>query len=194
MVFDPGEQAFEALRRSIVDRYAQAGVILDVRANAGGDERQAQTLAGLFVEGPVVYALTRAPGVDPAPPPRTLAPTPGRRPFRGEAAVLQGPRVVSSGEAFLLMMKQAPRARRFGERSFGSSGNAGPVDLGNGVVLMLPRWRTFDPSGAPLERHGVAPDEVVVMRPGDPEDAVLAAALRWLRRRARCGRGLRSRG
>lgn len=160
----------------------RAGLVLDVRPNSGGDERQGQALAGLFVEAPVVYALTRAPSLDAAPPPRTIAPTRGRAPFHGEVAVLQGGRVVSSGEAFLLMMKQAPRARSFGERSFGSSGNPVSVDLGNRVTLLLPRWRTFDPSGAPLEGKGVTPDEHVVMRPGAGDDEVLAAALRWLRR------------
>lgn len=161
---------------------AHAGVLLDVRPNVGGDELQGRALAGLFVEAPVVYAKTRAPDIQPAPPPRMLVPTVGRRRFRGEVAVLQGPRVVSAGESFLLMMRQAPRARLFGERSFGSSGNPTLIDLGSGVELLLPRWRTFDPSDAPLEGRGVAPDEHVVMRPGAGADPVLDAALRWLRR------------
>lgn len=181
--FPPGREDLLAPALDAIEAAdASVGLILDVRPNPGGDELQARALAGLFVEAPAVYALTRAPDLDPAPPPRTLLPTPGRRPFRGEVAVLQGPRVSSSGEALLLMMKQAPRARRFGERSAGSSGNPAPVELGNGVALLLPRWRTFDPSGVPLEGQGVAPDEAVVMRPGDAEDPVLGAALRWLRR------------
>jgi hypothetical protein len=37
-----------------------------------------------------------------------------------------------------LVVRDPPRRLLFGERSYGSSGNARPIDLGNGVIVALP--------------------------------------------------------
>ena len=88
---------------------------------------------------------------------------------------------MSSAEAFLLMMRQAPQCTLLGERSYGSSGNPKPVTLANGVVAFLPSWVALTLDGDPLEGIGVSPD-VAVAFPGDPtdEDPLIDAALDWL--------------
>jgi hypothetical protein len=162
------------------------GLILDLRFNGGGDEAQARTIAGRFTATNVVYAQHRT--RDPAEPGgwspvrnRVLRAEPdAARRFPGKVAVLMGPRCMSSNEAFLLMVRAAG-ARLFGERSAGSSGNPKRFELGGGVTLSVPSWEAQDVDGTVLEGRGIEPHEVVVFDPAGANDAVLAAALRWLR-------------
>lgn len=166
------------------------GIVIDVRPNAGGDESVARRFASCFVAAPAVYARHRT--VDPSAPggfapaaERRITPADAPVRFTGQVAVLMGPANMSSCESFLWMIRAgvpSPRSRLFGERSFGSSGNPKPHDLGNGVTVVLPSWIDQDPDGNPIEGRGIEPDQNV---PGGadaslPEDPVLAAALSWL--------------
>ena len=164
-------------------------LILDLRANGGGDEELAQEIAGCFVEKAVLYARHRLRDPDlPSgftdPVDRVLQPAPADRPhFRGRVAVLQGRFTLSSAEALILMMRQAPGCVTIGETSYGSSGNPKPHDLGIGVTAWLPSWKAMDASGRETEGAGVPPDIVVeadstAFRAGDP---VIARALEILR-------------
>ena len=159
-------------------------LILDVRFNAGGDERLAAGIAGRFVEQPVVYARHRfrdASAPDGFSKPRSRTLNPARPGFRGRAVVLMGPTNVSSAEAFLLMMKQAPRCVLLGERSRGRSGNPKPVALANGVTVFLPSWVALTPEGEAIEGWGVAPD-IAVAFPDEAagEDPLIEGAREWL--------------
>jgi len=90
---------------------------------------------------------------------------------------------MSSCESFLLMMKRVPGDRLVGSRSYGSSGNPKPHDLGNGVLVHRPSWQDLMPDGKLLEGVGVEPDVAGPARPSDfvRGDPVLEAALRVLR-------------
>jgi len=94
-----------------------------------------------------------------------------------------GPVCMSSNEAFLLMMRQAPESRLIGLPSQGSSGNPRRHDLGNGVTVSLPSWIAMTADGRAFEGVGLAPDAVVETRREDFEraDPVLDEALAWLR-------------
>jgi len=70
---------------------------------------------------------------------RTLQPNSACGPYAGDVLVLSGPQVMSSSEAFLLMMREAG-ATLIGAPSFGSSGNPRPRELANGLVLYVPQW------------------------------------------------------
>lgn len=162
------------------------GVIVDVRFNGGGDEQQARSVAGRFTTTNVVYARHRT--RDPAEP-GGWSPVRNRvlrgeanatRHFTGKVAVLMGPKCMSSNEAFLLMMR-ATGARLFGERSAGSSGNPKRFDLGGGVALSVPSWEAQDAAGNGIEGRGIAPDQTVAFKASATKDAVLDAALTWLR-------------
>lgn len=166
-------------------------LIIDVRFNGGGDEPTAQLVAGRFIDDPVVYAQHVS--IDPDAPDgftsvrqRTLQPVsfgaPGR--FYGKVAVLTGPVTMSSCEAFVLMMKQAPDATIIGDTTQGSSGNPRSYDLGNGVAVSLPSWKSMDMSGRELEGVGIEPDIKVSATPADfnNADPVLDAALEHLRK------------
>ena len=95
--------------------------------------------------------------------------------------VLMGPANVSSAEAFLLMMRQAPRCTLMGDSSYGSSGNPKPVALANGVTAFLPSWVALTLDEDSLEGNGVSPD-VAVAFPDEPpdEDPLISAAVEWL--------------
>lgn len=164
---------------------ANKGLIIDVRANAGGDESRARDLAGCFVKEPVVYSkhTIRKNGRWIGPQDRTLEPTKGRPSISAsKVVVLQGRYCMSSNESFLLMMKSAG-ATLVGETTFGSSGNPQPHELDNGVTIYLPSWKDMLPDGSTLEGVGVKPQVEVKAQPKDFDDAdpVLDAALSRLR-------------
>ncbi len=163
-------------------------LIIDVRANGGGDESQAARVAGLFLDKPRVYArhVTRDPGLPNGfskPVDRVVDPAEAARRFAGKVAVLTGPKCMSSNEAFLLMMKQAPNAVLIGARSFGSSGNPQEHKLANGVSVFLPSWQAMRPDGTVFEGSGIAPDMTVSPPRSAFADAdpVLEKALGFLR-------------
>jgi C-terminal processing protease CtpA/Prc len=178
------EQAYLALRA--FSRFS--GLIVDVRPNGGGAEPLAQEFAGCFVDKPVVYAkhvyrAVDAPDGFTQPRERVLQPNKNRPQYRGKVAVLMGQANMSSCEAFLLMMKQVPRCKLIGARSYGSSGNPKPTDLGNGVTVLVPSWRAMTPQGKCFEGQGISPDIPVAATPSQLEsgDPVVQAALEWLR-------------
>ncbi|MFA5251584.1 MAG: S41 family peptidase [Phycisphaerae bacterium] len=182
------KQALEEAYKAI-EKFANApGLIIDVRSNSGGSEPLAEEFAGCFIDEPKVYARhvyrnVREPGGFTKPNNRVLEPSEGRPKYRGKIAVLTGPVNMSSCEAFLLMMKQAPGCKLIGDKSYGSSGNPKPTELGNGVTVFLPSWKAMRPNGTCFEGEGIAPD--ILIKTTETEfksrDAVLEAALKWLR-------------
>lgn len=185
-----------AVRQALValKQLTETGIralVVDVRPNSGGAEMLARELAGCFTDTPVDYArhVTRDPsaaGGFSGPFTRTLQPNPKGPRFKGPVAVLSGPTCLSSCEAFLLMAKALPTCEVIGERSYGSSGNPRPHDLGNGVIVYLPSWKALRLDGSVVEGQGVAPDREVradpaALRAG--RDPILTAALARLRER-----------
>jgi hypothetical protein len=175
------EPAFAAL----ADARDAKGLILDVRPNSGGDESLAQQFAGCFIDQPRTYSKNtiRKDGEWLGPFDRIVQPNKARPSYRGPVVVLMGPQNMSSCESFLLMMRQVGGCKLVGARSYGSSGNPKPVELSNGVTVLLPSWQDMLPDGSLLEGIGVLPDVEVKT---DAEtlkrtDAVLAEALKILR-------------
>jgi hypothetical protein len=163
-------------------------LVLDVRPNGGGDEMLARRLAAFFVPGEKVYAGhrvrdARQKGGFAAVQQRTVLGNPEPDVYRGPVAVLMGPRNLSSCEAFLLMMRQAPRAVLIGATSYGSSGNPQTHLLVPGLSVQLPSWQALRPDGTCFEGEGIEPMIPVAALPaqlavGDP---VLDEALLRLR-------------
>ena len=175
----------EAAAKWIAELSPDDTLILDIRFNGGGDERLASKIAGRFVEQSVVYAGhlnrdTSSPSGFSKIKTRTLKPI--RPGFRGRMVVLMGPANMSSCEAFLLMMKQAPQCTLMGEKSYGCSGNPKPVRLTNGVTVFLPSWVALTPDGEPFEGKGILPDVHVEFpdKSGD-QDPLINAALELLK-------------
>ncbi|QDU72970.1 S41 family peptidase [Mucisphaera calidilacus] len=181
--------AFEPLFSFIGKNVDAEAIILDLRLNGGGSERVAQHLAGCFFDEPAVYAThvfrdNGLPGGFTDPMERVVEPNFGRPRFKGHVAVLTGPVVMSSAEAFVLMMRQAPRATIFGLTTHGSSGNPRAYPLGNGLTLYVPSWKSMTPEGEAFEGVGLEPEvEVKWERPGLlTPDPVIEAALNHFRK------------
>jgi hypothetical protein len=180
---DAIEVAYEALWRL----HDAKSIIIDVRLNGGGDELLARDIAGCFIDEPVLYAKNRyadpnAPGGFGPVLERWFEPNMRRPRFTGKVVVLSGPVVMSSNEAFVLMMKAAPRATVVGGRTQGSSGNPKPYDLGNGVTVWLPSWQAMTADGKPFEGVGIEPDVPVDASPHEfrSSDPVLERAREML--------------
>jgi hypothetical protein len=174
-----GTAAGEALD-ALLDTKA---LVLDVRANGGGDEDLALSVASRFLESSRLYARHRF--RDPDQPggwtewrERWVHPADRDKRYAGHVIVLQGPVCLSSNEAFLLAMRQCPRVTTMGATSGGSSANPRRHDLGNGWMLVLPSWQSATPEGEVFEGIGLAPD---IPLDGDTRhtDPVLARALEF---------------
>lgn len=176
------EPAFAAIKE-----FADApGLVIDVRPNAGGNELLARQVAGCFVRQPAVYSKHAIrdpdqPGGFTPQRERIVQPNDQQPPVTCQVAVLMGPANMSSCESFLLMMRAAPNVKLVGERSYGSSGNPQPHDIGGGIQVLLPSWCDYLPDGTLLEGRGVTPDVSVPAGIDDSGDAVLEIALARLR-------------
>lgn len=192
----------DALQKALDGLKDAPALVVDVRANSGGDEALARSFASCFVDKPTVYSrsLVRsvaAPGDEKSegeswqgPFDRVVEPAAegsGLPRYRGRVAVLMGPVCMSSNESFLLMMRHGAGAKLFGQFSYGSSGNPKPHDIGCGITVLLPSWKNLDIDGTLVEGRGIAPDVSVEAQPADfeKEDPVLNKALAWLRAQAK---------
>ncbi|MEC8253668.1 MAG: S41 family peptidase [Planctomycetota bacterium] len=175
----------ERLLGAIAEMMSMKALILDVRPNLGGDEQIARRVASWFVKGEKVYAKHQSIG------PNGLGEVQERKvvgneeTFSRPTVVLTGPRVMSSCESFVLMMKQADGVQIVGQKTRGSSGNPVEHDLGNGVRVQLPSWRALRPDGSCFEGEGIQPDVHVPCTSRDLQEGepTLHKALELLRQR-----------
>lgn len=162
------------------------GLIIDARFNGGGDERAAQKIAGRFVEKPAVYSKDRIreSGQWKGPFDRVVEPRHDATRYARPVVVLIGPKIVSSAESFVLMMRYGAQATLIGQTTGGSSGRPIPHALGNGVTVYLSSWEDHLPDGTLLQGHGVRPDTTLDVTPRDlmNSDPILEAALKSLDR------------
>lgn len=178
------DRAMQELR-SLLDCKA---LVLDVRANGGGDEMLAKRLAAFFVQGDRIYAAHRM--RDPKAPDgfrvredHSIRGNNEPDTFPRAVAVLMGPQNMSTCEAFLLMMKQAPQAFLVGTDSYGSSGNPQQHTLVPNLTVALPSWQALRPDGTTFEGEGITPHIYVAATPEQlaDDDPILAEALLRLR-------------
>jgi C-terminal processing protease CtpA/Prc len=159
------DAVFAEVERALEGLLDRRGLLLDLRANGGGDERHAQALAAYLADRPRLYAKHQvragpAPGDFSEPDERWIRPREGRR-FEGPIVCLVGPGCVSSGEGFAKMLRALPNVTLVGLPTRGASGSPAPVELPNGVVVSFSRWVDMLPDGTVTEGKGVAPDRLV---------------------------------
>ncbi len=163
-------------------------LIIDLRANGGGSEPLGRKVAGWFTTERLLYAkhIIRDPSQmsgwsDVGE--RWLDPSPDGKFYSRPVYVLSGRYVMSSAEAFVLMLAACPAVTVVGAPTYGSSGNPQAYALANGVVVYLPCWKAMLPDGTEFEGKGIQPDVLVdpraeVFRTADP---VLEKALELAR-------------
>ncbi len=179
------DELFKRIDEALAGMMDAPGLIVDLRANMGGDERRAQHLAGRFTDKPLQYAKSRfrnGPGHGDfgEEHERVLQPRGGEA-YTKPIVCLVGPVCMSSGEGFAKMMKALPHAVLVGQPTRGASGNPQPVELPNGLKVFYSRWQDLLPDGTPLEGKGLQPD-VLVEHAGEG-DPTFEAGVRELAKR-----------
>lgn len=115
------------------------GMIIDVRANGGGNAFAAQAIAGRFADRIRLYAKNypkRGPGHDSLFPPTYLYVEPaGPVQYTGPVVVLQHKFSESATEEFILAMRVLPHVTLIGETTGGCFGNYYPDKLANGWTI-----------------------------------------------------------
>lgn len=171
-----------------------AGMIIDIRANNGGNENNAIRFASRLTDATVTYGYTETrngPDHDDFDPPVAKQLTPSDRlHYDGPVVGLIGQRCLSSAEWFTLMLR-ASGATLIGDDTRGGSGNPETFSLSNGVEYRLSRWVawTADADGemeSIFEDMGITPD--IYVPPGEgagksytaTRDYVLERALEYL--------------
>jgi hypothetical protein len=186
------EQA-DGFDRALDNMKHTRALILDARFNGGGDEEAARKVAGRFVDHPAVYSRDRLrrDGEWKGPFDRVVEPRKDAERYAKPVVLLIGPKVVSSAESFVLMMRYGAKATLIGEPTGGSSGRPVPNELGNGVTVYLSSWEDQLPNGTLLEGRGVQPDIQVktTLRGLANSDAVLETALQAIKELSNDGNG-----
>lgn len=145
-------------------------IIIDVRDNAGGDDRIAQEFASHFIKESIDFEKIVTYNEETEAFDRTtvrqLKPNQDFY-YPGNVYVLTGESIMSSNESFVMMMQQAPNVTTIGMSTFGSSGNPQPFNLPNGIRVYLPSWQAYTIDDQLIEGNGVSPDIEFITKDGD---------------------------
>lgn len=160
------------------------GLVLDVRANLGGQHEVGQAVASLMADRPRRYMVTRlkrGPAPDAFTEPRDwiLTPPAGGG-YLKPTAVLTNRWTFSAGETFLLALRVLPHVTTVGTSTAGSMGETENEVLPNGWVYRTDMQRTLDAEGRSWAGSGIPPDMKVVNTPQEVQagrDRVLEAGM-----------------
>ncbi len=162
------------------------GMIIDIRANSGGNEANAEKFASRFTDRTRTFGYVKyrqGSGHDDFGEliEKTLEPSSGTR-FSKKAVCLIGQRVMSSGEWFTLMMKACPTVTLIGDTTRGASGSPKDFSLANGVSYSVCTWMAYTYDNTVIEDNGIAPDIAVSPQASydDSHDYVLERAISYL--------------
>lgn len=128
-------------------------LVLDLRSTAGGDEKAAYDVAGLFAEGRLGALLRRGQELE-------AFSAPAAKPFAGRLMVLTDRGTQGAAEVLAAVLQQRAGAKLVGERSFGHAGKTELIALADGSRLQLTTAFFTGPDGKPLQ-EGLEPDERV---------------------------------
>lgn len=181
----------ESLDSIVADANTRAGLVVDLRANGGGNTRNLHDAIASFVDHELTYLRWRernGPAHDDFTPfaDLTVRRSPGRPFFRGPLAVLVDEFTGSSADHFHFALKEfAPNATTFGERTSGTFGSIENYKtLANGWRYTYSAREAVSLEGLPLDSlDGMPPDIEILgsleeLRQG--HDRVLDAAVAHL--------------
>lgn len=177
---------FDRIEKAVDGFFDTPGIILDLRANSGGDERRALAIASKFADKERIYANH---SVRSGPQPEDLSDPverllrPATKTFTKPVICLVGPVTMSSAEGFAKMMKCLPHVKLVGLTTRGASGNPQPVDLPDGSTVWFSTWVDMLPDGTVTEGRGLAPDIEVKHEAGG--DKAFERAVEELRKRVK---------
>ena len=137
------------------------GVVIDVRANAGGSDATALAFASRFTSRVVATSYVQVRNGPrhndlEVPAARTIAPR-GAWQFGRPVVVIAGRAGYSATESFVAAMRMLPNVTVIGDTTGGASGNPATFVLGNGWTYTVPQWIEYGPDRQPIEWRGIAP-------------------------------------
>jgi carboxyl-terminal processing protease len=140
------------------------GVILDLRASAGGKDTEGYTLANYFLDsGALGYIQGQKV-------PKKVFPADPK------VAITKAPLVVlidggtgGSAEIAAAALKDSKRATLVGTPSFGTGSLQSLINLDGGAALLISTAKYYSPSGRDLQVNGVAPDTTVSKNANRPD-------------------------
>lgn len=155
-----GDRVAAPLTAAIAARGAVRGMVLDLRANPGGQVEEAAALCDLFVSGgTLVTTRTRVTGET------VLVATPSRADWTFPLAILVDEETASAAEIVAGALHDLGRATLVGTRTYGKGSVQRLFQYEDGSALKLTVGRYFLPLGQPIrDRQGIDPD-VRVARP-----------------------------
>ena len=165
----------DGLRRAIEDanRRGIQRMVVDVRGAIGGDIPDAVPAASLFAgKGTVAKIVARKVALPP------LEST-GERLWKGKTVVLTDDSTGGAAEVFAAALHDRADATTVGETTVGMAIVQRQVPTQSGGSLYMTVGRYLSPSGTPLGGKGLAPDDRVIVFPGEPgaKDAILERGL-----------------
>ncbi len=182
-------QVVEQFEQELPRIRAARALILDVRANGGGNSSHGWSIVSHLIDAPIPTTAWRTRMHRPAFRAWGRAPEwhrgePGRiqaasDPFLGPVAVLTGPRTFSAAEDFVAVLHAAARATVVGRPTAGSTGQPMRIELPGGGGARICTKRDAYPDGREFVGVGILPDVVVdpLLTP-ERDDPELARALR----------------
>lgn len=137
-------------------------LIIDLRANTGGWDKYAKTFVSHLIEDTIRYekivVYNEATGEFDDSSYREVIPADNSIQFKGKVFVLIDGNVMSSAEAFVLMLKQLPDVVLVGNTTGGSTGNPQKYGITGSVAAHIPSWQAYDMEGNLIEGNGIVPD------------------------------------
>ncbi|MBD0321547.1 MAG: S41 family peptidase [Gemmatimonadetes bacterium] len=161
-------------------------LVVDVRDNGGGNERNAQEVAARFADSTRPYRISRfrtGDGYEDFGPPVVLTLVPGgARRFAGPVVLLTNRYVASAGEDFVCMFRVRPGAVVMGDTTLGVGSRPLNRTSPRGWQYRVPQSVQSTADGLVYQGRGIPPEVAVPWGPG--ADPYLDAALLELAHRS----------
>jgi hypothetical protein len=179
----------------LADLGSARAIIIDVRANTGGNAFAAEAIADRFADRKRLFAKNfpkGGPGHDALLPPRYAYVEPaGPAQFTGPIVILQHRFSESATEGFVLAMRVLPHATTIGDFTSGCFGNYYPDKLANGWTVSMAWSYEVDQNDQCWVGIGLPPDLHVINSQDDidsGQDRVLEFAIRLIETGGHFGR------
>ncbi|MFQ5636996.1 MAG: S41 family peptidase [bacterium] len=186
-IFGARNESYKVIDRIVEDFQSLKGIVVDVRSNGGGSDRNAETVASRFAEKKRLYRYVQYrngprhsdftdlfPGyIEPE----------GQKQFTKPVVLLTNRSCFSATETFVLAMRILPHVTVIGDTTGGGTGNPVSRELPNGWTYRLSSWIEYTSEKEPFEGIGLAPDIPVGISPADSllgKDTILETAIQML--------------